>query len=64
MNMGTSIRAPGTTKARQTSKPSDVSDEGQSLRSSLSAGKPRTRRREAAGRYSMQAAGVSHVYGI
>src|SRR5262249_27281579 len=32
MNMGTSIRAPGRTKIRQTPKSSDVSDEGHSLR--------------------------------
>src|SRR5262249_36523858 len=50
--------------ARQAAKPSDVSDEGRSLRSSRSAGEPRTWRREAVGAYGFAVAGESHVCGI
>jgi hypothetical protein len=63
LNMGTSIRAPGV-RTRQAARSSDDSDEGRSLRSSRSAGEPRTWRREAAEMYKCEAAGESHVCGI
>jgi hypothetical protein len=45
-------------------KPGDVSTQGQSPRSSLRAGKPRTRRRGTVDEYSGAAAGVRGVYRI
>lgn len=50
--------------ARQAAKPGNVSVEGQSPRSSRSAGKPRTGRRGAVESGSCEVAGVSHVCGL
>ena len=54
----------GRSEARQATKSSVVSDEGRSLRSSPSAGEPRTRRREAVDANSAKVAGESHVCGV
>ena len=54
----------GSGNARQAARSSDVSHEGRSLRSSPSTGEPCTRRREAVGARSGDAAGESHVCGV
>jgi len=61
-NQGTS-RERRESEARQAAQSGDVSREGRSLRSSPSAGEPRTRQREAVDEYGVQAAGESHVCG-
>jgi hypothetical protein len=63
LNQGTS-REHRASEARQAAQSGDVSREGRSLRSSPSAGEPRTWRREAVGEYGIEAAGESHVCGI
>ncbi|MCL2726563.1 MAG: phage tail protein [Polyangiaceae bacterium] len=62
-DLGTS-RERRASEARQTVQSGDVSREGRSLRSSPSAGEPRTWRREAVDEYGAEAAGESHVCGI
>src|ERR1700679_3076995 len=54
----------GTKTSGEPPSPGDVSTQGQSPRSSLRAGKPRTRRRGTVDEYSGAAAGVRGVYRI